>query len=278
LSFPERSRGAREGGELHLQVLRSSSAGNCTALWNEKHGLLIDAGVTKSLLQDFLSETGMPVSAVLVTHGHSDHLSNAAFRLLHGRGVPFYFGSRGVIAYYRRILPSFTGEGPLLHSFEGRRFQVADFSIVPFEVTHDSEGGCFGFRLECGGARVVAFATDFVHVPDGLLPFFTGADAIVLESNHDPDLLERSGRPYHVKERIRKRAHLSNAKSTDFLSRILRQPGARPRHVFLAHISEECNNRKLTLETAQQALEGLSGPLPDLWLTWRDRPAVRVTV
>jgi phosphoribosyl 1,2-cyclic phosphodiesterase len=258
---------------LHLQVIRSSSAGNCTAIWNDRACLLVDAGVPVKLIRETLG--GRRIDAVLITHAHRDHLSDAAFNLFRKQHVPVYMGNAEIEAYYRERFRSLRSASGVIRRFLGRPFSAGPFDVDPVAVSHDSAGGCFGFSIACNG-RKIAYATDLVEAPDGLADRFAGADALVIESNHDPRMLADSGRPPHVKKRIREYAHLSNGKCGAFLRKVLARE-KRPRVVMPAHISEECNTREIVMKTVSDALAETKSAATEVVMTFRDR-ASRVLV
>ncbi|MGB3088178.1 MAG: hypothetical protein WBC53_10740, partial [Phycisphaerae bacterium] len=119
---------------------------------------------------------------------------------------------------------------------------------------HDSQGECLGFRLTMGPARrqrVVTLATDLGHVPDACLGWFVDSHVVVLESNHDPEMLAASGRPADLIHRIAgPNGHLSNGDSAEALSKIVgRSRRDRVKDMILAHLSRECNTPEIALET-----------------------------
>jgi phosphoribosyl 1,2-cyclic phosphodiesterase len=136
---------------------------------------------------------------------------------------------------------------------EGRQF--GRYVVQPFRVPHDSRGGCYGFRLEpAEGGRPVVVCTDLAEAGDHLVRHFAGAAVIVLESNHDPGLLQASARPMWLKRRIRERGHLSNEECAAFLVKVLREGGGAPPTIVLAHLSQECNTEEAALGVTRNAL------------------------
>jgi phosphoribosyl 1,2-cyclic phosphodiesterase len=149
---------------------------------------------------------------------------------------------------------------------------IGSFGVEAFEVPHDSPGGCFGYVLTDGGSRVT-FATDVGFPQERLVEHFAGSGTIVIESNHDPDMLERSGRPEWLKRRIRERGHLSNDQCAELLTAVLRRTTVLPAAVILAHISQECNTNPLAMRTATDALARESAGGVTVVETFKDRPS-----
>jgi len=139
---------------------------------------------------------------------------------------------------------------PAIHVLERSSTRIGTLDVHHFSVPHDAPGGCYGFVVRHGG-KTLAFATDIGHVGDELAGWLSAADLAVVESNHDLDMLKRSGRPGWLIDRIRNRGHLSNDETAGLLRETLTYPGSRVRHVVLAHLSEECNTPALALESAR---------------------------
>jgi phosphoribosyl 1,2-cyclic phosphodiesterase len=263
--------------ELNVQVIRSSSEGNCTAVWTPGMGFLIDAGVSRKLICDFISENGNPVDAAIITHAHNDHLSNAACNFLLQNGIPLYMANGQTLSAFEEFLPAFANMQGGIRLFNAAPFRVRDFNIIPFKVDHDAPGGCYGFNVFYRDRKIV-YATDLVNVTRRLMPFFVDSDVIVIESNHDVDMLEKSARPAYVKQRIRNEAHLSNEKCAEFLQGVLKKSRKKPSHLFLAHISSECNSRELVKDLHEDFLlrEEILGV--KIMLTYHTRTSERVTL
>jgi phosphoribosyl 1,2-cyclic phosphodiesterase len=135
--------------------------------------------------------------------------------------------------------------------FDGRSFRAGPFDVAPFPLPHP--GGArwtgHGFVVSCGGRRLV-YATDLGHVPAHAREAFAGADLLFVESNHDPAMEERSGRPpWTVDWVLSDHGHLSNDQCAEALADV-----ARPGTVVLGHLSRDCNEPSLAVATARRAL------------------------
>ncbi len=257
---------------VYLQPLASGSAGNALLVGAGGTHLLIDAGVPRRRLAALLAEAGLSgpedLSAVLLTHTHGDHFRASSVGLCLAGRVPVYASAenlavlRGAMAGFERLEAA-----GLARPMDGRAVVLGDEVVAEaFPVPHDAPGTCHGFRLTLGRGRrqrSVALATDLGHLPAGTLPWFLDADAVVLESNHDPEMLRRSGRPADLVRRIAgPRGHLSNGEAAEALAEIVgRSHPGRPAQVVLAHLSEECNRVDLALRAqaflARRAGNGL---------------------
>jgi phosphoribosyl 1,2-cyclic phosphodiesterase len=229
----------------------SSSAGNCLALWTADSCVLFDCGVTtlrdcRALLRRHRDRHG-PVTALLVSHAHADHLSRQALRVLEDEGIP--------IRCHRKVLPHLRSRHGLdggtlspIQPFPDDGLTVGDFRIAAVPLSHAPGVPTFGFviRAGCGGPRrTIVIATDF-HEPANLLPHLQGADFVFVEANHDPQLLREHFNP-------NSRWHLSNGRTAGLLVAALRGASRPPRNVVLGHLSEKRNRDGLALQEVRRA-------------------------
>jgi phosphoribosyl 1,2-cyclic phosphodiesterase len=234
---------------LRICILASGSSGNCTYVASDQTAVLVDAGLSAREIGRRLEGIGAGVSGVrgvCVSHEHGDH--TAGLRVLQGRhGVPLY-ANGGTIDALRRD-PKL--EGLRWQVFTtGQMFQVGDLTIEPFSVPHDAYEPV-GFVISDGVARV-GVVTD-MGIPTTLVrERLRGCRVVVVESNHDEEMLLKAERPWYLKQRIMGRqGHLSNQGAAAMLAEI-----ATPQldHVFLAHLSSECNDPDLARKTAHDML------------------------
>jgi phosphoribosyl 1,2-cyclic phosphodiesterase len=250
---------------MQLRVLGSSSAGNCTLVWNAGTALLVDCGFGRTYVRSSLESLDLdipPLAGLLITHAHSDHVNDASVDLLVENRVPVIV-PRELTKVLRHMYPSIqraAGRG-LLAEIGAGGGEAGTLAVTAFRVPHDSPGGCFGFGITDGAAKEkVAIATDLGFTGDELVEQFKDADAVVIESNHDVAMLEGSNRPYWLKKRIREIGHLSNDQCADFVCRVVQSSARPPRAVVLAHISQQCNTNELAERATSGALlrEGFS--------------------
>ncbi len=231
---------------VFFRSLRSSSSGNCLALWTPHSSILIDCGLGvqrefRELLEAHTREAG-GLDAVLVSHAHRDHAAYGALRVLRHHAVPIY-AHRQVLRDVRE------GQGvndwdqaPRLRAFPAERFDVGDFSVAPFEVPHAPGFPTFGFLVAVHDGRSrrrLVVCTDFYDYA-GVLPLFVDADFIFVEANHDRQLLREHPNP-------NSHYHLNNVKTASLLQHAVRRSERPPRAVMLGHLSEERNRRHLAL-------------------------------
>ena len=236
--------------------LASGSLGNALLVATEKTCLLVDMGISRRRLKAGLAAVGLTpehIGAVLITHTHRDHFSAAAAAFCLNQRIPVYSTEENLshLAYDLDGFGDLVAAG-LAEPINGRSLRIGDVAVEAFAVPHDSPGECLGFRLTMGGPRsrrAVSVATDLGHVPGDCVPHFLDCDAVVLESNHDPDMLRQSGRPWDLIERIAgPHGHLSNESAAAALAEIVgRSHPGKVAHVVLAHLSRDCNHPKLAL-------------------------------
>ncbi len=247
---------------LHICVLGSSSAGNCTVVWNGTHALLVDCGFSPRYTFRNLRALGLGPSnltGVLITHTHADHFNENVLGYLLEWRVPICT-PESVATDLARKSPAarLAARQGLLKTFRDGALEIGRFDVACFEVPHDSPGGCYGYGImhtEGQTKRTVSVATDVGFTRDGLRDRFVDTDVIVFESNHDPDMLENSGRPEWLKQRIRKIGHLSNQQCAGFLADVFHHSSRPPAAVVLAHISQTCNTNALALECTNGELQ-----------------------
>lgn len=240
--------------------LGSGSSGNCYYLGTDQHAILIDAGIPVRAIQKILRENGLSfgkVMAVLITHDHTDHIRSAGSlgELYH---IPVYstkdvhdgmernYGmSKKLTNASRRFIER---ETPFF--IPGTKFRVSAFT-----VPHDSTDNV-GYYIEYEtGTEVIRFcvATDVGYVTPEIRRYLGMADHIVVESNHDIDMLMNGPYPQYLKKRVRgEGGHLSNKECGELLHDIWHKE---LRHVFLCHLSAENNDPDIAYRTAARALQ-----------------------
>jgi phosphoribosyl 1,2-cyclic phosphodiesterase len=248
---------------MHVCVLGSSSAGNCTVLWENQRALLIDCGFSQRYISRHMRSLGLTlrdIVGVALTHAHADHVLPQTLVGFLALGIPVHAPPTilQVLAEQYRDVRKVQGT-PLLRPMRTAAMEIGPFLVNAFPVPHDAPGGCYAYAVEMEtltGNVKASVATDLGYVPDGLAVHCANSHVLVVESNHDLHMLEASRRPVWLKDRIRNIGHLSNDQSGKFVCDILTASTFLPAAVMLAHVSSECN-------TNERAVEVMAGALRD---------------
>jgi phosphoribosyl 1,2-cyclic phosphodiesterase len=270
---------------MHIRVLASSSAGNCTVFWNGGRALLVDIGLSQRYISRHLDESRLAfrtIGGVLITHTHGDHVHPETLKKILDLQIPVYCPSSIASTLQKNFAAARkAAHQGLLRVLDKGAGTVAGFDVEAFPVPHDAPGGCFGYAIHDStlqGTTTAVISTDLGFAPDGLAGRFADADAIVLESNHDTAMLENSRRPDWLKRRIREIGHLSNDQSVALMSEILAASRREPKAVVLAHISRECNTIEQAHATMQQGLHAIGAMDMRVVDSFRNEPNEVVTL
>ncbi len=230
--------------------LFSSSGGNCTYIGNPESALLIDAGVSCRRIIGALEGRDInpsTVKAIAITHAHSDHITGLRV-LVKKLKVP-------VIAS-KATLELLWKYGHLPEGAEtleaGGEIELGGIKISSFSTSHDCEGSC-GYTVRLPDERRIAVCTDLGYISDDIKESLTGCDLVMLESNHDVNMLRKNPNyPFPLKERILSDSgHLSNGQCSSLLPLLIKSGTTR---VVLAHLSAENNMPTLAMSTAKACL------------------------
>lgn len=234
---------------MRLRVLGSGSSGNSIAVRSGDTLLLVDLGFSFKEEKKRLADCGVDiqeVSAVLFTHDHSDHCKGIG--TFHKRlpDVPLVANGDTADAIARQ-----TGVNDGWTLFEnGEPFELGDITVTAFSISHDAADPV-GYLFESNGSSLFV-GTDIGVVTANVRMAFSKANCAVLESNHDPVLLEQSDRPISLKQRIRGRTgHLSNE---DAATLVKETNPSSLKTILLGHISSECNSHSLVRKAFSDVL------------------------
>ncbi len=230
--------------------LYSGSSGNAIFLSTDKVKILIDAGLSGKKIEKALvsiDENPSDLNAILVTHEHSDHIKGVGV-LSRRYDVPVYANELTWNSIGNNI-----GDISMenIKCFEtATMFEICDLSIEPFPIPHDaSEPVGFNFYL---GRRKITVATDIGHADVELASYMEGSDLLLLEANHDTEMLKIGPYPQWLKMRILgERGHLSNETAGDVIT-TMAEKGTR--NFLLGHLSRENNFPELAYQTVCNAL------------------------
>jgi phosphoribosyl 1,2-cyclic phosphodiesterase len=240
---------------LRVSILASGSSGNLTLLETERTRILVDAGLGKRETLARLAAVGKEfdhLDGILITHEHADHC-NGLPQVLGLWKAPLYV-TEPTMGALQRILPeTFRKRLQRAESIQaGQRFTIGDIDVHAFAIPHDAADP-IGFTFRTNGAKV-GLCTDLGYMPELVKVHLRETDCLILESNHDLDMLKVGPYPWVVKQRVLSRTgHLSNHAVSEYLC----DPDgfdSHARYLVLAHISQENNNPDLARISAEEAL------------------------
>ena len=234
---------------MRIVSLASGSHGNAYVVEHDGASLLIDCGINFKTLAARLGASPH-FDGVLVTHSHSDHVC----------GLPVLLKRFPELSVYANVMTAESvaselgvPDGSFVCFENGQSFGVSSFEILPFQVPHDTSDPV-GFLVSAGG-ETYFHATDVGTPLDSIGARLAQADVATIESNHDPVMLRRSGRPERLVRRISgPRGHLSNDECCELVSRFA---SPRLKRLALAHLSGECNSPRVAMESMSAALCGM---------------------
>ena len=236
--------------ELRFSPLFSGSSGNAIYVGCGDTHLLVDAGLSGTRIANELARIGVHpgmLTAILTTHEHVDHVRGVGI-LSRKYNLPIY-ATEG----------TWEGMADKVGSVESRNrciltpeqdFYIGEMNVMPFSTPHDANQPV-GLSFSCGGARF-SIATDLGCIKKGWFKYVCGSDAVLLESNYDPDMLQAGSYPYALKHRIlSNRGHLCNEDAGRCATELVKG-GAR--HIILGHLSKENNFPELARRCTEDAL------------------------
>jgi phosphoribosyl 1,2-cyclic phosphodiesterase len=272
---------------VRLTILGSGSAGNCSYVETDEARILVDAGFSGRQIRQRLATIGRTpenLTGILITHEHADHIAGL-LALAEKLKLPIYCNR----ATQEEILWTFKAKwsskkSPALAGLDGSdaktrldwrlfhtgdSFELNDVLIETFSIPHDAQDPV-GFILRTNGTSI-GFATDLGHVTKLVLDRIRTANALVLEANHDVKMLQECPRrPWSLKQRILGRhGHLSNEAAAEAVEEIM---SADLRHLYLGHLSRECNRPELAHRVVNQCLQKIGATHVALALTSQDVP------
>ena len=248
----------------------SGSSGNCYLVRSDETTILIDAGISGKRIFQGLEENGVScddVQAVLVTHEHIDHVQSLPILTKRISNLEVYANEETWLAIERPV-----AEERKRYFVTGRDFRIGDMTIRPFAIPHDAAEPV-GFSIYCDGSQI-SIVTDVGYITEEIFEEILDADLLLLEANHEKEMLLMGRYPYPLKQRILgDEGHLSNISAGECLCR-LNSEKSKKRKVLLGHLSRENNEPSVAMLAVRNTLleEGivLGGDM-DVDVVLRDR-------
>lgn len=238
---------------MRLCSIASGSSGNCIYTGTQAAHVLVDAGISGKRVEQGLGSIGLAgrdIDAILVTHEHSDHVNGLGV-LCRRYQIPVYAtaGTIGALKDYRGL-----GKIPeeLFHPVrEDETFTIKDLTVMPMRISHDAAQPV-AYRFSYGRTKA-AVCTDLGVYNEYTVECLKGLDVLLLEANHDVNMLQTGSYPYYLKQRILgERGHLSNENCGRLLSRVLHDGFQK---AVLGHLSQENNLPQLAYEAVRLEIE-----------------------
>ena len=243
--------------ELAICSFASSSAGNSFLIQSQSTRILADVGISAKKTEESLKACGLScaeLDGILLTHEHVDHVKGIETMLSKKPYAGPVFATRGTYEFVKEKYPR-TQEKPFELVKGGDAFTVGDIGVEVFRISHDAAEPV-GYTFQKGG-RKIALVTDTGCITEEIFTAIRGADILVIEANHEKNILLYGKYPYSVKHRILSDVgHLSNETTGQVLCRYLEDfdDGRRP-EVLLAHLSKDNNSPAQAMLTVRNLLE-----------------------
>ncbi len=240
---------------MELYSIASGSSGNCIYVGDNQSGLLVDVGISMKRIREGLIQQELDfdqVEGIVITHEHSDHISGLG-PILRKYQIPVY-ATEGTIRYILDSGKMKNVDTDLFCVVEpNRSVKVADMEVTPFSISHDAtDPVCYTIEKQ---QKKVSVATDMGTYSDYTVSHIKDSDAMLLEANHDINMLQVGSYPYSLKMRILgDRGHLSNDRSAHLIENVLHD---KLQYVMLGHLSQENNLPELAYQTVKYELEQL---------------------
>lgn len=237
---------------MRLCSIASGSSGNCVYVGSDATHLLVDTGISGKRVEQGLRGLDLSprdLDGILITHEHADHISGLGV-LTRKYGIPVYATEGTIRAMFEGGSLGNVEESLFHPIWEDEKFILKDLAISPMHISHDAVQPV-AYRISYGNKRV-GICTDLGVYNDYTVECLKGMDALLLEANHDVNMLQVGPYPYYLKQRILgERGHLSNENSGRLLCRILHD---RLKTILLGHLSRENNLPELAYESVRMEI------------------------
>ena len=225
---------------MKLSVLSSGSSGNSTLIYSSEGSILLDAGITgKKLYErlDSVSADARTIMAIVITHDHHDHTDGAGV-IARKLKIPVYIHKENYLSSVEKF------EKCEIRFIEDE-FEIGEFRIIPFPISHDGTAN-YAYNILSGGKKI-SHITDIGVVTETVRYRIRNSDLVVLESNHDLKMLRDGPYPWYLKQRIAgNKGHLSNLSAGKLIEEL---ECVKMKNLILAHMSKENNDPSLAFDS-----------------------------
>lgn len=235
---------------MRLCSIASGSSGNCIYVGSDATHLLVDAGISGKKVEEglkFLNLSGRDVDGILITHEHSDHIAGLGV-LSRKYEIPIY-ATKGTIEAILNCKNA--PDASLFHEIHAdTKVTIKDLSVNPMKISHDAAQPV-AYRIGYGSSKI-AVCTDLGVFNEYTVECLKGMDALLVEANHDINMLQVGPYPYYLKQRILgDKGHLSNENAGRLLNKVLCD---KTKAVVLGHLSKENNLPELAYESVRMEI------------------------
>ena len=265
---------------MRFESIASGSSGNCIYIGSDTTHLLMDVGISRKRTVEALRDLDLElrdIDGIFLTHEHSDHIAGLPM-ICKKSEMPIY-ATRGTIeAILRMPKCADIDPGRFIPIRSDEKITIKDMQVDPMKISHDAAEPV-GYRV-LYGKKKACVCTDLGCYTDYTVECLKNSDVVLLESNHDVNMLQVGRYPYPLKRRILgDRGHLSNASSGQLLSRILND---HMKGIFLGHLSQENNLPELAFETVRvEIISSDSDYSPEelpIYVADRKRPSALIEI
>ncbi len=237
---------------MKIIILASGSKGNATYIETNNTKILIDAGLSYNKMKERLLSFDIildTLDAILITHEHIDHVMHLASMKKRTK-AKVYINESSYYNLPKTVTANLTEHNIYFIKPESR-YIIGDINFVPINLFHDTKN-IYGYLFKINNTNI-GYITDTGHIISKYFKLLNKMNVLILESNHDVEMLLNSKRDYRLKQRILSdKGHLSNEQCENILNEIL---STYTKHIVLAHLSEECNTEELAIKHAKRAMQ-----------------------
>ena len=262
---------------MKVTILGSGSSGNCSLIESDRTCLLVDAGLSGRQIKERLALLGRSIeqiTGIVLTHEHGDHT----------RGLTVLCKQRAIPVYANRLTAEAISSDPERNAAvpiswrlfaTGSSFEIGDLTVESFSVPHDAQDPV-NFVVRHNG-YTVGVLTDLGHATKLVADRVRATDVLIVEANHDVKMLQDDTvRPWSTKQRILSRhGHLSNDAAATLACDVVTD---KLRHVFLAHLSRDCNRPELAQRVVAERLGKLGARHVRVAVSGQDAPTATVSL
>jgi phosphoribosyl 1,2-cyclic phosphodiesterase len=260
---------------MRFTILASGSTGNASIIDAGEAKLMVDAGLSAKKLEQLMETREFDprkLDGILVTHEHNDHIKGLSV-LARKYELPVYANEKTWRAMEKHVADIPDNKRHIVET--GGTFSFGGLRVESFPISHDAADPV-GYCFVHGGLKL-SFATDLGYVSEKVMEKIRDSDVLILESNHDVEMLRVGAYPWNIKRRILSDiGHLSNETAGEALVNVIRTGNVR--RVYLAHLSRDCNLMDLARMTVESVVEENGYSLAErkvrLMDTFYDRPTL----